>query len=491
MADLKMDKAAELKKAEETKANRVGVTEKGLNLNDFAEDTGLSIPSIKVLKVPHLSHTLPNLPKYKNTFVRTKLGKVQTQLSYNTMVKDKEYVLFDVVRSKVEPIFAMERAGPRPVSVWAPGEVKAAIVTCGGLCPGLNAVVCELVKMLCWNYGVDDVYGIRMGYRGFYDPAWLPYLRLTPQVVDGLHEQGGTILGSSRGGFDQKKIVDALIQHGINQVYVVGGDGTQRAANKLHQEVASRKLKIAVVGIPKTIDNDIGFIDKSFGFDTAVTEAEKAIKSARVEARCTPNGIGIVKVMGRHAGFIAAHASLASRDVDLVLIPEIKFDFQGPDGILPHIERSLQRQGSCVVVVAEGAGDFLFEGKDLGRDASGNKILPDVTGLLRSEIKKYFQARQMEITIKYNDPSYMIRSVAANPIDGVYCLILSHNAVHAAFAGYTGVVSGLVNTRTVLLPMDVLCKASPTFLNPLGRTWERVISSTHQPCASFQLHSRL
>eukprot|EP00455_Lapot_gusevi_P046249 TRINITY_DN6053_c0_g1_i1.p1 TRINITY_DN6053_c0_g1~~TRINITY_DN6053_c0_g1_i1.p1 ORF type:complete len:519 (-),score=191.53 TRINITY_DN6053_c0_g1_i1:90-1562(-) len=482
---------SELEAARLHKSNRVGLFEKGVDLKPFSLPKQIAITPIQLIKVNHLSESLGDLPLHKNRFARTKHGAIDGHQGYNQSITPDEFILMDIVRKSVQAKgVGLVRAGPRAQIVWGPGEVKAAIVTCGGLCPGLNAVICELVKILYWNYGVDDIYGIRMGFRGFYDPELLPYKKLTPEVVDGISEIGGTVLGSSRGGFDLDKIVSALLQHKINQVYVIGGDGTHRAANKICSEVHRRKLKISVVGIPKTIDNDIGLIDKSFGFDTAVEEAEKAIKSVRIEARCAKNGIGVVKLMGRSSGFIAAYASLASRDVDLVLIPEVHFEMEGARGILPHIERSLRRQGHCVIVVAEGAGQHLFKNQHQGTDPSGNPILFDAASLLRTHIKRYFSDIKMEITLKFNDPSYMIRSVPANAADSVYCIMLAQNAVHGAMAGYTNFVSGLVNARTVYIPIDIICKASPTYLNPLGRTWERVISSTHQP-RTQQLKSKL
>jgi 6-phosphofructokinase 1 len=232
--------------------------------------------------------------------------------------------------------------------------------------------------------------------------------------------------------------------------------------------------------VPKTIDNDIGIIDRSFGFDTAVEEAEKAIASAAVESRCTPNGIGIVKVMGRSSGFLAAHSALASRGVDLVLIPEVAFELDGKNGILPHIARALKRNGHCLIVLAEGAGTHLLPAT-AGTDPSGNKILPDNGAFLKQAINAYFKAQRVEVKIAYNDPSYMIRSVPANSADQVYCIILAQNAVHGAMAGYTGFTSALVNNRTCYLPVELIVQSSPTYLNPHGRTWERVFSSTHQP----------
>jgi 6-phosphofructokinase 1 len=364
--------------------------------------------------------------------------------------------------------------------VFKPQEVKAAIVTCGGLCPGLNDVVHELVQMLYYNYSVDVIYGIRSGFRGFYEKKYMPYWVLTPENTKDIQKRGGTILGSSRGGFDKDKIIDACLDHGINQIYVIGGDGTHRGADILFREARRRKVKMTVVGIPKTIDNDIGLIDRSFGFDTAVENAVKAIESARIEAECIPNGIGIVKLMGRHAGFIAAHSTLADRSVDICLIPEIPVQMDGQGGVLKHVERALDRIGHCVIVVAEGAGEELLSSKSNEKDESGNKRLPPIAEYLKNEINSHFKKMNIAVNVKLNEPAYMIRSVPANAADSVYCMILAQNAVHGAMAGYTGFTSAMINNRTCWVPMEVIVKTSPTHLEPRGRTWERVTRSTHQ-----------
>jgi 6-phosphofructokinase 1 len=305
-------------------------------------------------------------------------------------------------------------------------------------------------------------------------------MKLTPEAVRDVHEYGGTILSTTRGGFDKKKIIDAVVEAGINQIYIIGGDGTHRGAYELYKEARSRNLKIVVAGIPKTIDNDIALIDNSFGFQTAVEEATKAVVSAKVEAQCTPNGIGIVKVMGRNAGFIAAHTTLAARNVDACLIPEVPIVLEGPNGLFAHVEASLKKNKKCVIVVAEGAGDELMASKTTETDASGNKKLPPIGLFLEKEIKGYF-AGKVPISIKYNDPAYMIRSVPANAHDSISCMILAQNAVHGCMAGYTGFTSACVNNRSVMIPIPLITATSPSYLNPSGRTWERVTRITGQP----------
>jgi len=359
--------------------------------------------------------------------------------------------------------------------------VRAAIVTCGGLCPGLNNVIRELVHSLFYLYHVEAVVGIRGGFNGFLGKEGFEPVELTLESVADIHHSGGTILASSRGGFDCDRIISFLLDNRINQLYVIGGDGTHRGANKIAEACLARQLNIAVVGIPKTIDNDVDLIDRSFGFTTSVEAAQAAIMSAKTEARCNmPNGIGIVKLMGRSAGFIAVHATMASGDVDLCLVPEVAIVLDGEKGCLPFLYERVKEQGHAVVVVAEGAGEELL-GKSAETDAGGNRKLPAIGEFLKSKISEYFKQQGSETTIKYVDPSYMIRSVPANASDSLYCMLLASNAVHGAMAGYTAFSTGLVNNRVVFIPIPRLVATSPRVMDPVGRSWERVISMTRQP----------
>ena len=300
-----------------------------------------------------------------------------------------------------------------------------------------------------------------------------------------MHQRGGTCIGSSRGGFDEAVILDWLKTNGVSMLFVIGGDGTHRAALKLHLAAQAQQLNLAVVGVPKTIDNDIAHIDRSFGFNTAVEEACRAIRAAKVEASCAPNGIGIVKLMGRSAGFIAAHASLSSGDVDLCLIPEVPIVIEGADSVLEHIRKTVLRKNHAVVVVAEGAGEELLgacAAVDAKQQAAGgSKKLPAIGDFMKEKITAHLKKSRLECTVKYIDPSYMIRSVPANAADALFCLLLAQNAVHTAMAGFTGVSIGLVNNRMVLLPMTALIEDSPRNMDAHGRTWERVLSKSGQP----------
>ncbi|KAL0426948.1 UNVERIFIED_CONTAM: ATP-dependent 6-phosphofructokinase [Sesamum latifolium] len=374
------------------------------------------------------------------------------------------------------------RAGPRQRVYFESDDVHACIVTCGGLCPGLNTVIREIVCGLHHMYGVKSVLGINGGYRGFYSKNTIP---LTPNTVNDIHKRGGTVLGTSRGGHDTKKIVDSIQDRGINQVYIIGGDGTQKGAAVVFEEIRRRGLKVAVAGIPKTIDNDIPVIDKSFGFDSAVEEAERAITAAHVEATSIENGIGLVKLMGRYSGFIAMYATLASRDVDCCLIPESPFYLEGAVGLFEYIEKRLKENGHMVIVIAEGAGQELLSDSRLlsanPQDASGNKLLQDVGLWLSQRIKDHFsKQRKMAINLKYIDPTYMIRAIPSNASDNVYCTLLAQSAVHGAMAGYTGFTVGPVNGRHAYIPFHRI-NESRNKVVITDRMWARLLSSTNQP----------
>jgi len=304
---------------------------------------------------------------------------------------------------------------------------------------------------------------------------------LNPDIVSNIHHQGGTILGTSRGGFDADKIVGSIVEKGISQVFLIGGDGTHRGAQVIFEEVLRRKLKVAIVGIPKTIDNDITMIDKSFGFDTAVEEARKAITSVHVESKSVINGIGIVVLMGRQSGFIAMYATLASGETNICLIPEVPFTLDGPTGLLEAIKSRLLAKGHCVLVVAEGAGADLLQkpGEEVQRDKSGNVKLSDIGSYLKSRVKEFFEKEKMDFSLKYIDPSYMIRSVKANASDSVYTIVLSQNACYAAMAGFTGFTVALVNTHYCYVPIKAVCSTRKVDVE--GKNWQRVMEITGQP----------
>lgn len=428
--------------------------------------------------VPHLTDYIPDLPTYPNPLQDNPAYSVVKQY----FVNQDDTVPQKVVVQKVSARGThFRRAGPRQKVYFQSDDVEACIVTCGGLCPGLNTVIREIVCGLSYMYGVNKVLGIVDGYRGFYSRNTVT---LTPQSVNDIHKKGGTILCTSRGGHDTIKIVDSIQDRGINQVYIIGGDGTQKGASVIFEEIQKRGLKVAVAGIPKTIDNDIAVIDKSFGFDTAVEEAQRAINAAHVEACSVENGIGVVKLMGRHSGFIAMYATLASRDVDCCLIPESPFYLEGPGGLYEYIGKRLKENGHMVLVVAEGAGQELIDEVKKStdnQDPSGNKLLHDIGLWLSQKIKNYFaESGKMQITLKYIDPTYMIRAIPSIASDNVYCTLLAQSAVHGAMAGYTGFTVGLVNGRHTYIPFYRVT-ATRNKVVITDRMWARLLASTNQP----------
>ena len=406
---------------------------------------------------------------------------------YNVEEGDK--VLFDDTMSAMaarnlppHELPGFEPAGPRRKIFFDPSKTRAGIVTCGGLCPGFNDVIRALTMELYYRYGVRKIYGFCNGYQGFIAKYKRDVLDLTPELVSHINEQGGTILGTSRGQQDPGEIVDCLERMGINMLFVVGGDGTLRGGLTISQEITERGLKISVVGVPKTIDNDIMFIDQSFGFQTAFSVASESIRAAHVEAQAAPNGVGLVKLMGRHSGFIACYASLAKSDANFVLIPEIHFQLEGENGLLCALRDRIQRRGHAVIVVAEGAGQHLIENCSKDTDASGNIRLTDIGMFLKQKITEDFNKAGMELNLKYIDPSYAIRSVPANPYDSVYCIRLAHNAVHAAMSGRTEMIVGRWNARFVHVPMPLAVRQRYQ-VDPNGDLWMSVLESTGQPPA--------
>ncbi len=406
--------------------------------------------------------------------------------SLNSMEESDRVLLDDTAAmisargGAVEDLPGFEAGGPRQKIFFDPSKTRAGIVTCGGLCPGLNNVIRGLVMELTLHYGVRRIIGFRNGYQGFIARYGYPVLDLSPEVVRDINEDGGTILGSSRGQQDPEEIVDCLEQLGVNMLFVIGGDGSLRGAQKIAGVIAERDLRIAVVGVPKTIDNDIAFIDHSFGFRTAFSRATESIRAAHIEARSAPGGVGLVKLMGRHSGFIACYAALAKNDADYVLIPEVPFELDGEHGFLAHVRRTVQERGYAVIIAAEGAGQEHLAGEPAAADASGNARLHDIQRLLQQRITADFALHGRELNLKLLDPSYAIRSVPANPYDSVYCVRLAHAAVHAAMAGRTEVMVGRWHGRFVHIPIPVATSRRST-VDPDGDLWLSVLEATGQP----------
>ncbi len=373
---------------------------------------------------------------------------------------------------------ALELAGPRRRLFFEPGRVRLGIVTCGGLCPGLNNVIRSVVMSAEFHYRAEKIYGFRYGYAGLVQPE--SRLELDSELVSNIHRLGGSILSSSRGPQDPRRMVDTLQALGLHILFVVGGDGTMRGALAIAEEVRARRLPLAVVGIPKTIDNDLLYKDRSFGYETACSQAMAVIDAAHAESKGAPYGIGLVKVMGRHSGFIACAAAIASGEANFVLIPEVPFKLDGPGGFLAALHRRLERRRHAVIVVAEGAGQELFPEAPRERDASGNLKLHDVGPFLAGRIRDYFRQTGLDVSLKYFNPSYLIRSVPANASDAVFCAMLGLNAVHAGMCGKTEMLLGMWHHRLVHLPIARAIAARHR-VDPTGPLWLSVLGVTGQP----------
>jgi 6-phosphofructokinase 1 len=419
-------------------------------------------------------------------FTIERLGECRfsSPLSGVRFTRDDERVLYhsrleDMKAWIAEDVYppAMEVAGPREKLFFDPSQLACGIVSCGGLCPGLNDVIRSIVLSLYHHYGVDRVYGFRFGYEGLVLRYGHEPHKLTPDAVKRIHESGGTVLGSSRGPQDPAEMAKTLGHMKIGILFAIGGDGTLRGARKIAEEATRQGMALSVIGIPKTIDNDVSFVQKTFGFETAVAEARRAIYAANTEAEAARNGIGLVKLMGRDSGFIAAFSVLVDSQANFCLVPEVPFTLER---FLAELKGRLERRSHAVIVVAEGAGQDLME-KTAERDASGNIKYGDIGTFLRDAIKEYFKRAGIEISIKYIDPGYTIRSVPANPHDSAFCLLLGHSAVHAGMSGRTNMVVGFWNHQFTHVPI-ALAASRRKKIDPEGTLWNSVLASTGQPC---------
>ena len=403
-----------------------------------------------------------------------------------SFVNDTDKIVMDVDLNHINEMIkegqslpAFEMAGPREKLYFDPSKLRCGLVTCGGLCPGLNDIIRAIVLELFYGYGVQNIYGFKYGLQGFIPKFMHDIMDLKPETVANIHEMGGSILGSSRGPQPIEEIVDSIERMNIGVLFMIGGDGTLMAATKIADAITERGLKISVVGIPKTIDNDIYLVSRSFGFDTAVDVSTQAIRSAHNESAAYPNGIGLIKLMGRYSGFIAATATLAQQDVNFVLIPEVDFDLEGPNGFLTALEKRLNQRGHAVIVVAEGAGQKFFENITTEQDESGNIRLKDIGLFLKDIITSYFHAKGIDVSLKFIDPSYMIRSLPANANDNVFCSFLGRDAVHAGLAGKTKLLVGRWNNHFVHIPMSASAGKRKK-IDPREKLWLGVLGATGQ-----------
>jgi 6-phosphofructokinase 1 len=429
-----------------------------------------------------------NSPAYD--FAISDLGerKIASPLNVATFTSDNKRLLFNCYLDNYAEIkngqglpLSIELAGPRENIFFEPCLTKAAIVTCGGLCPGINDVIRSITMELFYRYDVKDISGIKFGFRGLIPEYGHKPVQLTPEIVKDITHIGGSILSCSRGHQDIDKIIESLVDSRIDILFCIGGDGTMRAVQAITAGIIKRNLKIAIVGIPKTIDNDLNLIQKSFGFDTAIAQTVNAIRCAHVEAKGAVNGIGLIKIMGRLSGHIAANAALAQNDTNFVLIPEVPFDLHGEKGFLISLEKRIKSSGHAVILVAEGSGQDLMRKIDdpVETDPSGNLRLYDIGIFLKQEIENHFQKINLEINLKYIEPSYLIRSVPANASDSIYCSSLGQYAVHAAMAGKTGLLVALMKDEYVHLPL--VAAVSRRKIDPQGNVWLRVLEATGQP----------
>lgn len=401
-------------------------------------------------------------------------------------VSDDQRVIVDVqldhlaaVQKGKKKTISFDQAGPREKIYFDPSKLKCAIATCGGLCPGLNDIIRSIVLELYHIYKVNTIYGIRHGLQGFIPEYEHDVMDLNPDSVSGIQNTGGSILGSSRGTQDIGMVVDCLERLNIGILFMVGGDGTLKASKQIAEEIESRNLKISVIGIPKTIDNDIFLVSRSFGFDTAVDVATLAIKGAHNEAVAYPNGIGLIKLMGRHSGFLAATAALAQPDANFVLVPEVDIYLYGKTGFLQALENRILNRKHAVIVVAEGAGQNFFEDTERQFDPSGNVKLQDIGLFLKDKIIQWFKAKDIPVSLKYIDPSYIIRSLPANANDSVFCGFLAREAVHAGMAGKTKLLISYWNNHYVHVPMDASAGKRKR-MDPQDRLWQSVLEATGQ-----------
>ncbi len=423
----------------------------------------------------------------KYSFAIESLGPctVPTPVKGGVFVGDDDEVAFSSQVKNIRKLIsgshfpAFQKAGPREKIYHDPAWTRAAIVTCGGLCPGLNDVIKGIVKVLWCDYGVRHIYGIRYGYQGLVPKYRHEPIILTPEVVDNIHERGGTILGSSRGNQDVGEMVDTLVRMHINILFCIGGDGTLKGARDIAVEARKRNQPISVVGIPKTIDNDLAFVEKTFGFETAVYQTFDIISSAHAEAEGAYNGISLVKLMGRDSGFIAAAATLANSVVDFCLVPEVDFDLDGEHGLCTAIERCLAKNHHAVIVVAEGAGQKFFTNREKVKDASGNVLHHDIGPFLKEALGAHLKGRKIDFSIKYFDPSYLIRSVPAQGTDAIFCSLLAEHAVHAAMAGKTNCLIGHWNNFFTHVPIT-LATIERRKIYPEEALWKGVLSATRQ-----------
>jgi len=449
-------------------------------MNDKSKDDSLhdNVENSEVLQEDLTKFIVKRIGKAKINSPLSDIENLELKKSY--YIKDKKDRIRLDNTAKIEEAESFEKAGPRNKIFFDPKQTKVAIVTCGGLCPGLNDVIRSIVLELNDWYKVKKIWGIKYGFNGLASNPKYPPIILTPEDVSMIHMHGGTILGSSRGAPSVQEMVKTLVDKGINILFCIGGDGTLRGTHAIADEIEKQKLEISVIGIPKTVDNDIPYVEKSFGFQTAVEVASNVLKGVHVEATCAPNGIGIVKLMGRDSGFITAFASRANGDVDFCLIPEMNFPVYEKGGLYDEVKKKIDEKGHAVIAVAEGAGQHII-GDSGQTDASGNKIYNDIGRFIRFDIAKHFTEKyDTSVNVKYISPSYFIRSVPANSEDSIFCADLARYAVDAGMSGKTDMMIGYWRGEFTNVPLSAL-ETIKKRVKRNSRTWLSVLNSTGQP----------
>jgi 6-phosphofructokinase 1 len=455
-----------------------GSIQTGLNLSALNHQKTQTLPGgALMLNLENMHVTSLGGASFRNPFIGQRDHFIPDTTRVLTCSLTSELEAY-IARAELPPSF--EQAGPRQHLFFNPTQTVIGLLTCGGLCPGLNDVIRSIVMTASYTYGIKQIYGFRYGYAGLNAARKLEPLELTPSSVEDIHNHGGTILGSSRGPQPIEAMLETLQRFKINILFCIGGDGTLRGASALAKAALERNLNIAVIGVPKTIDNDLMWLERSFGFATAVEEATRSLAAAHAEARGAMNGIGLVKLMGRESGSITAHATLADGDVNICLIPEVPFALEGPNGLLARLESRFHERHHAVIAVAEGSGQDLLAANATLKDASGNTKLQDIGTYLRDAIHSHFKARGFEHSIKYIDPSYSIRSQTANAIDAEYCIALGQHAVHAGLAGRTDMMVGYWNQYFTHVPI-ALATTKRKKIDPGSELWQRVLGSTGQP----------
>ncbi len=264
--------------------------------------------------------------------------------------------------------------------------MKVALLTGGGDCPGLNAVLRAFVKSAQNEHGWG-VIGVKNGFEGFLEPGGRGFVELTRESVAGLLPRGGTILGASnrcdifavrRGQGPPRdesgRVRRALRRLGARALVLAGGEGTQKAGLRLH------RLGVPVVGVPKTIDNDLDGTERTFGFDTATHVVMAALDRLHTTAE-SHDRVMVVEVMGRHAGWIALHGGLAG-GADVILVPEIPFD---PRRVADRVEARRQAGRTfSLVVVAEGARRA--DGRQVWSEGAGHDPIRDRLGGIGAQV---------------------------------------------------------------------------------------------------------